>query len=99
MKCLTDIISGFTGNRLEKIHCMKSFQMRSFFWSVFSRILTEYGPEKNSVFGHCSRNECWYIKAQFEGRYMYSSACRFSEPMELKKYFISSIFRMRGGLF
>ena len=27
-------------------HCVKSVQTRSFFWSVFSRIRTEYGPEK-----------------------------------------------------
>ena len=27
----------------ENIHCMKSDQLRSFFWSVFSRIWTEYG--------------------------------------------------------
>ena len=27
-------------------HCVKSVQIRSFFWSVFSRIWTEYGPEK-----------------------------------------------------
>ena len=26
-------------------HCVKSVQIRSYFWSVFSRILTEYGPE------------------------------------------------------
>ena len=25
------------------IHCVKSVQVRSFFWSVFSRIRTEYG--------------------------------------------------------
>ena len=24
-------------------HCVESVQIRSFFWSVFSRILTEYG--------------------------------------------------------
>ena len=29
------------------IHCLKSVQIRSFFWSVFSRIRTEYG--ENSV--------------------------------------------------
>ena len=28
------------------LHCIKSVQIRSFFWSVFSRIWTEYGPEK-----------------------------------------------------
>ena len=27
------------------IHCVKSVQIRSYFWSVFSRIRTEYGPE------------------------------------------------------
>ena len=25
------------------VHCVKSVQIRSFFWSVFSRICTEYG--------------------------------------------------------
>ena len=25
------------------VHCVKSVQIRSFFWSVFSRIRTEYG--------------------------------------------------------
>ena len=29
-------------------HCVKSVQIRSFFWSVFSRIRTEYG-EKRSI--------------------------------------------------
>ena len=26
-------------------HCMKSVQIRSYFWSLFSSIRTEYGPE------------------------------------------------------
>ena len=26
-------------------HCVKSVQIRSFFWSLFSRIRTKYGPE------------------------------------------------------
>ena len=37
------------------IHSMKSVQIRHFFWSVFSRIRTEYVKiriRKNSVFGH-----------------------------------------------
>ena len=29
-------------------HCVKSVQIRSFFWSVFFGIRTEYGPEKTS---------------------------------------------------
>ena len=37
-------------------HCVKRVQIRSFFWSVFSRIRTEYGPEKKSAFGHFSRS-------------------------------------------
>ena len=35
--------------------------IRSFFWSVFSRIRTEYGKiraRKNSIFGHFSRSVC-----------------------------------------
>ena len=31
------------------IHCVKSVEIRSFFWSVFSRIQTEYGPEKARI--------------------------------------------------
>ena len=48
------------------VHCVKSVQIRSYFWSVFSCIRTEfspntetYGPEitpYNSVFGHFSRS-------------------------------------------
>ena len=31
---------------MENIHCVKYVQIRSFFCTVFSRIWTEYGPEK-----------------------------------------------------
>ena len=56
------------------MHCAKSVQIRSFFWSVFSRIWTEYGdllliqskyvqmrPRKNSVFGEvfCAVLSLW----------------------------------------
>ena len=53
-------------------HCVKSAQIRSYFWSVFSRIWTEYGEiqsispcsvqmrenedQNNSDYGHFSRN-------------------------------------------
>ena len=36
---------------------MKSVQIRSFFWPVFSKNAGKYGPEKNSVFGHFSRSD------------------------------------------
>ena len=55
---------------LEGIHYVKCVQIRSYFWSVFSRIRTEYGEirsiqsecgkirtRKNSVFGHFSRSD------------------------------------------
>ena len=41
-------------------NCVKSVQVRSFFWSVFSCIRTEYSKtrtRKNSVSGHFSRTE------------------------------------------
>ena len=44
----------------EIVHCVKSVQIRSFFWSVFSCIRTEYRKirtGKNSVFGHFLRSE------------------------------------------
>ena len=53
----------------QTMHWVKSLQIRSFFWSAFSRNRTEYGDllfssntekygtEKNSVFGHFSRSD------------------------------------------
>ena len=54
------------------IHCVKSVEIQSFFWAVFSSIRAEYGgirislriqfkcgkirARKNSVFGHFSRS-------------------------------------------
>ena len=47
------------------LHCVTSAQIRSFFWSIFSWIRTEYGEirsvkirtRKNSVFGHISHRD------------------------------------------
>ena len=47
------IETGFQGR-----HCVKSVQIRRFFWSVFSCIRTR----RNSVFGHYSRS-AYYKKA------------------------------------
>ena len=41
------------------VYCVKSVQIRSFFWSVFNSIRAECGKirtRKNSVFGHFSRS-------------------------------------------
>ena len=55
----------------ENIHCVKSVEIRSFFWSVFCRIRTEYGDirsisviriRQNPVFWHFSRSD------EFESR-------------------------------
>ena len=35
-------------NRQIDTHCVKSVQIRSFFWSVFSCIRTEYGDLRNT---------------------------------------------------
>ena len=76
-KLLTNLISCFisyfTKKPLETAHaclifcnshCMKSVQIRSFFWSVFSRIRTEYG-EIQSISRHSAsfriQSECGKI--------------------------------------
>ena len=42
------------------LHCVKSVQIRSYFWSVFSRMRTEYREilctRNNSIFGHFPRS-------------------------------------------
>ena len=58
--------SNITRNKMDQHHCVKSNQIRAFFWSVFScfwtvnlRIQPEYRKitnRKNSVFGHSSRS-------------------------------------------
>ena len=47
-------------------HCVKSVQIRSFFWSVFSCIRTKYGDllRKNSVFGHFSCSDLLLLLIQ-----------------------------------
>ena len=63
------------------LHCMRSVQIRSFFWSVFSRrvnlrIQSNYGniwTIKNSVFGHFSRSTksfwCQNFREYWFGQY------------------------------
>ena len=41
----TNLVSSYA----KTSHCVKSVQIRSFFWSVFSRIRTEYGISPYSV--------------------------------------------------
>ena len=49
--------------------CVKSVQIWSYYWSVFSCILTEYRKirtRNNSLFGHFSRSESWFWIFRFE---------------------------------
>ena len=71
------------------VHCVKSVQIRSFFWSVFSRIWTIISPysvrmrentdQKNSVFGHFSGSVCT-SKYLFRGSKSRSKNSKFSYP-------------------
>ena len=47
---------------MSNFHCAKSVEIRSYFWSVFSSILTKYRKlrtRNNSAFGHFSRSVCF----------------------------------------
>ena len=49
----------FLPRKRQIIHCVKSVQIQSYFWSVFSCIQSEYRKTRtrnNSVFGHFSRS-------------------------------------------
>ena len=51
-------------NILREIHCAKSVQIRSYFWSVFSCIQTEYRKTRtrnNYVFGHSPWSDFFII--------------------------------------
>ena len=63
------LLQCYTKSHLEILHCVTSVQIRSYFWSLFSCIRTEYGDlgrseyrkirtSNNSVFGHFSRSVC-----------------------------------------
>ena len=58
------------------LHCVKSVQIRAYFWSVFSCIRTEYRKiltRNNSVFGHFSRS---VGQVMFRVRYTVSRTTR-----------------------
>ena len=73
-------------------HCVKSVQIRSFFWSVFSCIRTEYRKiqtRKNSEFGHFSRHNILSTRTNF----FLSSSGKIESVQEFKiKLFSSSCF-------
>ena len=48
LQVVAEIIA-VTNKNVDDNHCVKSVRIRSFFWSVFSRIRTEYGPKKLQI--------------------------------------------------
>ena len=49
---------------IQPMHCKKSIQIRTFYWSIFYRIRTECGKirtRKNSVFGHFSCSDVSHL--------------------------------------
>ena len=78
-KCLQQFGFFFLG----LYHCVKSVLIRSFFWSVFSRIQSEYmkiQTRKNFVFGHLSCSVCL------------SSIFQFIRTLYILKLILSIIF-------
>ena len=58
---LRNEVLDFQGQIRFHSHCVKSIQVRSFFWSVFSRIRTEYGEILVSL---CIQSECGKIRTR-----------------------------------
>ena len=75
---------------------MKIVQARSFFWSVFSRIRTEYGPE-NSVFGHFSNSVSNILSKDFS-KYLAHFMLLVSFYTSWKYQKISGFLMFTGGL-
>ena len=73
-------------------HCVKSVQIRSFFWPVFSGIRTEYRKirtRKNSIFGFFSHSEsCFYFAFLFSSSFLF-----FPFPL----YFLPNLFWLTAG--
>ena len=69
------ILLGENQSKVKLNHYVTSVQIRSFFWSVFSCIQTEYRKiqtRKNFIFGHFSRSnvsESWLHQGHFHKDY------------------------------
>ena len=77
MKTIIVILNLADNELLAGFHCMKSVQIRSFFWSVFSRIRTEYGEIRSispySVeYRKCEPEKTPYLVGHFSRSVYYS---------------------------
>ena len=86
------LLQCYTKSHLEILHCVTSVQIRSYFWSLFSCIRTEYGDlgrseyrkirtRNNSVFGHFSRSVCVLEL------YILNCNCAYLSPINLLLFF------------
>ena len=62
------------------LHCVKSVQIRSYFWSVFSCIRAKYRKKRtrnNSVYGHFSRSGWIAFYAHFGMSFLETTNCYY----------------------
>ena len=71
-------------------HCVKRVQIRSFFWSVFSCIRTEYGD--------LLRNQCEYRKMRIRENSVFGLFSRSGRLMETCVFNWSSMVVSLGGI-
>ena len=82
-------------NVISRMHCVKSVQIRSFFWSVFSCIQSESSKlqtRKNLVFRHFPRSDgCLQMCSIFETKhfsfYLLNNCPEFEKKLKIQHYF------------
>ena len=67
-------------------HCVKSIQIRSFFWSVFSRIRTEYGEILRTL---RSQSECGKIRTRKNLIFWHFSSSDYVRLIESNEKYIA----------
>ena len=82
----------FTWINVQKEHSVKSIQIRSFFWSVFSRIRTKYGEILLSL---CIQSECGKIRTRKNSRFRHFSRCEVAGRF-LRKDVCDNFAKFRG---
>ena len=77
-------------------HCVKSVQIRSYFWSLFSCIWTEYRKIRtgnNSLFGHFSRSASFKTFVKYIKIWVKVGTFFITYATQKKKFSIKYFFR------
>ena len=69
------------------LHCVKSVQIRSFFWSVFWRIQENTDQKKLRIWTHFTQ---WYFANSLHHRFLAGSQIRSISTCSISKYYIST---------